>query len=331
MEPNARLTAVVITHNRADEAAHTVGRMQALPEVARVIVIDNASSDGTCDRLRARYPDVLVVGLADNVGAAARNIGVRLARTPYVALCDDDTWWEPGYLGRVLAVMEAWPQVAVLTARVLVEPGGRVDPACLRMARSPLPAEGLPGQAVLGFLAGAAVVRRSAFLQAGGFDPRFFLGREEGLLAFDLAARGWRMLYMHDVMVHHRPSPNRDAGQRRYLLLRNSIYLAWLRLPFAAAVRETLHALHAAAWEHKLGELVRSLATAFRWLAAERAVLPPAVERARQLLGEHEPLRPSKTRPPPHVAPLRSLPGSGSRRQPRADNRDALPRGNLRN
>src|SRR5690606_30176792 len=132
------------------------------------------------------------------------------------------------------------------------------------MARSPLPAEGLPGQAVLGFLAGAAVVRRSAFVQAGGFDARFFIGREEALLAFDLAARGWRMRYMHDLIVHHRPSPNRDAGRRRHLLRRNSIYLAWLRLPFAAAVRETLHALHEAAREGGLGELLASVATAGR-------------------------------------------------------------------
>jgi GT2 family glycosyltransferase len=298
MASSAGLTAVVITHNRAGEVIHAVGRMRALPEIEHVVVIDNASRDGTAARLRARFPDVLVVVVEDNLGAAARNIGLRLARTSYVALCDDDTWWEPGCLGRAAAILQAYPRIAVLTARVLVEPEGRTDPTSLRMAASPLDSTGLPGAAVLGFLAGAALVRREAFLEVGGFDPRFMLGREEGLLAFDLAARGWRMLYVHDCIVHHRPSAQRDVSGRRRILLRNTVALAWLRLPFLSAVRETLQALRHAAREGILREVIASVAKAAPWMLEGRRVIPPAVERARRQV-EHDDAAPRPTTPWP--------------------------------
>ena len=72
----------------------------------------------------------------------------------------------------------------------------------------------MPEPLVLGFLAGASVVRRHAVLDVGGFEPRFFLGGEEQLLAIDLRAAGWCLAYVDDVVVHHHPSPRRDIGRR---------------------------------------------------------------------------------------------------------------------
>jgi GT2 family glycosyltransferase len=142
------------------------------------------------------------------------------------------------------------------------------------------------------------VVRRDAFLEVGGFDPRFVLGREEGLMAFDLAVRGWRMLYVHDLVVHHRPSPQRDIPARRRMLLRNTIALAWLRLPFASAAHETMQALRHAAREGILRPVLKSVAQAARWLLDGRRVIPFGVERARRLV-EHDDAAPSPAAPWP--------------------------------
>src|SRR5581483_5401490 len=141
-----------------------------------IVVVDNGSTDGTAAAVRQRFPMVRCLRLARNRGAAARNAGVQACRRPYIALCDDDTWWEPGSLRRAADLLDAHPSLAVLTARVLVGTEDRLDPTCAAMAASPLPAPpGLPGAAILGFLAGASVVRRAAVLAAGGFEPRFFL------------------------------------------------------------------------------------------------------------------------------------------------------------
>jgi GT2 family glycosyltransferase len=137
-------------------------------------VVDNGSTDGTAELVRARHPDVQVV--------------------------------------------------------------------CQEMADSPLqPADDLPGPPLLGFIACGAVVRRDAFLEVGGFDARLGVGGEEELLALDLAARGWGLAYVDEVVAHHYPSPSRvktQAEMRRGTLEYRE--LALLRdQPATAATRPT--------------------------------------------------------------------------------------------
>src|SRR5690242_11404725 len=184
-----RLTVVIITRDRRSSLLRTLGRLAELPERPAVLVIDNGSADGTVAAVRAAHPAVRVIPLERNLGAVARNIGVRLAGTPYVAFSDDDSWWEPGALARAAEVFDAHPRLGLIAARTLVGPDRVPDPVNAAMAGSPLPAEpGLPGPSVLGFLACAAVVRRQAFLDAGGFNSLLFFIGEERLLAYDLAA-----------------------------------------------------------------------------------------------------------------------------------------------
>src|SRR5207248_9683683 len=103
--PDPRVTVVVITRDRRESLARTLGRLAALPERPAVIVADNASRDGTAAMVRWQHPEVTLLALRRNAGAVARNIAVRLVTTPYVAFCDDDTWWEPGALRRCADVL----------------------------------------------------------------------------------------------------------------------------------------------------------------------------------------------------------------------------------
>lgn len=273
---SADITVVVLTYNRRECLRGTLARLLALPERPPVIVIDNASTDGTHEMVRRDFPSVLVLPMQRNLGAAARNVGAGWATTPYVAFCDDDCWWAPGSLRRVVDLFARHPQVAALTARVLVGAQQRTDPASERMAASPLPSASLPGHAVLGLLAGATAFRTEAFRAAGGYHPRFFIGGEETLLALDLAARGWRLVYAPELVVHHHPSPTRDGRQRQWLLSRNAIWSAWLRLPWRAALGETRQELPRLARLHGwrgLASLVRGLP----WVWRERRVAPDEV------------------------------------------------------
>ncbi len=280
-----RISVVMLTHNRVTEVLRSLGRVVALPEQPRVILVDNASHDGTAERVAARFPDVQIVRLSRNVGAAARNAGVKRATTPYVALCDDDVWWEPGSLERAAQILDTYPRLAVLSARVLVGPEERVDPTCAVMAASPIRWTGeLPGPALLGFLAGASVVRRSAFLEAGGFEPRLFLGGEERLLAVDLASAGWAMAYIDQLVAHHYPSPARDASGRRRLLARNELWFAWLRRPVRSALRATLRALSIALRDPIMGRGLLDAAVGLPWVLRRRQVAPPEIEANLKLL-----------------------------------------------
>jgi GT2 family glycosyltransferase len=264
------VTVVVATRNRSDLLRETVPRHRA-----PVVVVDNGS-----DRPLA-VDGAQVIRLADNLGAAARNIGVERAGTPFVAFADDDSYWAPGALAAAAALLRSHPQTALLTAQVRVGEQERLDPISAGMAAAPL---GIPpggaGPSVLGFLSCAAVVRRDAFLAAGGFQPRLVVYGEEALLAMDLAAAGWQLSYTPDLVVHHHPeSTGRDVPARRRREVRNRMLTALLRRPPGVVAREVAAALRTDP------AVVAGLLPDLPWALRHRRLLPREVEAAMRVLG----------------------------------------------
>lgn len=288
MTPIERGTVVVLTHNRRVQLLQTLRALLRLPDGWPVIVVDNGSEDGTSQAVSSEFPQVLLIRSRRNIGAAARNIGLAYVHTPYVAFCDDDTQWEPGSLHKAGRILDSSPQVAVLNACVRVGESGRIDPACQSMARSPLDREDLPGPQLLGFMAGACVVRTRAFYEAGGYWPPLFIGGEEELVALDLVDLGWRIVYVEDVVTHHFPSCLRNGRLRERLLLRNAIWVAWLRLPVRQAWRESAAALAVAARRRMLREVIFLTLGGMLPVLRERRVVSPRVAAMRALLWNHE-------------------------------------------
>ncbi|MFH5821527.1 glycosyltransferase family 2 protein [Georgenia sp. AZ-5] len=265
------VTIVVASRNRRDELVASLARHRA-----PVVYVDNASTDGSVEAVRAAHPDVGIVELPRNVGAYARTLGVRRATTPYVAFADDDSWWAPGALAAAAQALRDHPRLAVVNGRILVGPDERLDPVCEEMAASPLPSPpGTPGAALLGFVACAVMVRVEAFTAAGGFDPVVRFPGEEERLALDLASAGWAMSYLDDVAVHHHPSPRRHAPEeRRRAITRSSVLTGFLRLPWPRAAARASRAVTAGGPE-RAGALaaLRELPTALR----HRRVVPGRV------------------------------------------------------
>ena len=283
---NGRVSVVVITRNRRSELIDSLGRLLALPESPPVLLVDNDSSDGTAEDVEQRYPTVDVIRLPRNLGAAGRTIGVRRARTPSVAFSDDDSWWAGGALQRAADILDRVPRVAVVAARVLVGQEGRLDPVCLAMRNSPLGEVAGLGPRVLGFLACGAVVRRSAYLEVGGFHPRFGVGGEETLLAVDLAERGWDCAYVDDVVAHHHPSEVRDPAARRAREVRNALWTLWLRRRPAVVLRQTGGLLAHVARDRDVRAGMRQALAGGHWVLRERATVGSSTERALRRLGE---------------------------------------------
>jgi GT2 family glycosyltransferase len=285
-----RVGVAIATRERREALEGVLERLLALPDRPAVVVADNGSADGTPAAIRARFPQVEVIELGENRGAAARNAAVAALGTPYVAFSDDDSWWAPGALSRAADVLDAHPPLGLLAARILVGSQEDLDPVCAQMARSPLPAApGAAGPAVLGFVACGAVVRREAFEQVGGFDARYGIGGEETPLAVDLAAAGWELAYVDSVVAHHHPAGGGERPGRRAAMLRNEVWSAWLRRPARAAARRTAGLIarngprpHTAAG---VAQAVRGAA----WVARERRVVPAHVERALRVLERAEP------------------------------------------
>ncbi|MFG2719726.1 glycosyltransferase family 2 protein [Streptomyces sp. NPDC048416] len=284
---DARTTVVVITHNRRPELLRTLDRLAELPEQPAVIVVDNASSDGTADAVVRRHPGVRLLCPGRNLGAVGRNLAVREVRTPYVAFCDDDSWWSPGSLSGAADLLDRHPALATVTARILVEPGSTEDPINEELRDSPVRGpDWLPGPALGSFLAAATVLRADAFRAAGGFHPRLWLGGEEELLAVDLAVNGWWLTYADDLTIHHQPSVVRDSTLRRAHGIRNTLWFTWLRRPAGPALRRTLHLARTVPRDAVSLRAFAEATVALPWVLRERRVLPTEVEARLRLLEE---------------------------------------------
>jgi GT2 family glycosyltransferase len=276
---DGRVTVVVITHNRCPELVRTLRRLRALPERPAVIVTDNASTDGTAATVERLFPEVLLLRPGRNLGAVGRNLGVRHARTPYVAFCDDDTWWDPGSLGRAADLLDGRPRLAAVNARIVVEPSGEEDPVVAELRDSPLSGPSwLPGPALGSFLAGATVMRTAAFREAGGFHPRLWLGGEEELLATDLLGRGWWLAYAKELTVHHAASAVRDPTARRVTGLRNTLWFTWLRRPLVPALRRTGHLARTVPRDRASARAFLQAASGLPWVLRHRRPVPPELE-----------------------------------------------------
>lgn len=227
-----------------------------------VIVVDNRSTDGSAEAVRANFPGVQVIAAPRNGGYAwGNNLGLRRARGRYLLLLNPDTSLPPDALSRTLAYAEARPTVGIVGPK-LVRPDGRLDLACrrgfptptvalchmLRLARL-FPRSARFGRYNLTHLdpevetevdavAGAfMLVRREAAEAAGLLDERYFMYGEDLDWAYRLKAAGYAACYYPSVVVvHHKGESSRRAFSKANAAFYRSMLIFhhrhfWARTP----------------------------------------------------------------------------------------------------
>ena len=197
---------------------------------AEVVVLDNASEDGSADAVRERFPEVRLIAQAHRAGFGANhNTVIRATTSRYVYVLNEDTTSEDWALDRLAGHLDANPRVAALGPR-LVYPDGRLQDSAWRF---PTPAVAALGLVTLGRVAvtqsggtatrdvdwamGAALlVRREALDEVGLFDEGFFIYSEETDLCRRLRSAGWRTQYFPSVtVVHHESQFSAGIPERR--------------------------------------------------------------------------------------------------------------------
>ena len=241
-----KVSLILATHNRCDVVRHTLHKLNdpdALGWPRRdyeIIVVDNASRDGTGDIVDALSD--LTLRRRNNTGSCAKAFGVPKARGEVIVFLDDDSYPHPGTLRRLCQHFERDPRLGAAGFAVHL-PDGRQE-----------------GGALPDVFVGCGVgFRRSALMAVGGLDAGLFMQAEEYDLAFRLASAGWRVRCFDDLHVQHlKTAQARRSGRTIYYDIRNNLRVIARYLPEPAA------RVYARDWSQR-----------YRWLADRDRHLAP--------------------------------------------------------
>lgn len=244
------IDVVVPTFNGWDLTRRCLLRLREQTVSHVVVVADNASTDGTPERVRSEFPEVRIVELERNLGfPVACNRGVAAGDGEVVVLLNNDVECEADFLERLVSRLV--DERVGMVAAVLVRPGAEeIDGVGLtadvtlagfaRLDGRPVQEAALGRPVVTGPSGGAAAYRRTAWESAGGLDERIFIYAEDLDLAFRLRAAGWEAAVAADAVGVHLGSVTmglRSSWQRyqagfsrgyllrRYGVLRSSVVI----------------------------------------------------------------------------------------------------------
>lgn len=220
------------------------------PPSTEVIVVDNASADGTADMVAAEFPAVRLIANSENRGfTAANNQGLAVARGRHVLFLNPDTVVLGDALPRMVSYMDAHPSVGALGPQLRYGDGSlqssrRRFPSLMmallestplawhwpnnpwarryRMDDVPLPTAG-QAQEVDWLVGAALLVRREALAQVGGFDEGYFMYSEELDLCRRLRAAGWQIVYLPEAeIIHYEGKSSEQAVAARHIRFHTS-------------------------------------------------------------------------------------------------------------
>lgn len=180
-----------------------------------IILVDNASTDGSVDHIEAQYPHLHLIRLSENKGfAVANNIGAQQARGEWLVLLNNDAFPEPTWLENLVRTAESYPGYAAFGSKmiraenrhILDGIGDKYHISGLAWRdgyNHPVRIAPQHPEEIFSPNAAAVLYRRDAFLKVGGFSEYFFMYHEDVDLGFRLRLQGYRCLYVPDAIVYH--------------------------------------------------------------------------------------------------------------------------------
>ncbi len=245
----AALSVVIVSWNTRellDGCLHSVVDNTKIDRIStEIVVVDNASTDGTVEKLEAKYPRVNFVPLQSNIGfAAATNVGIRQASGQYVLLLNPDTQVCPGSLSVLIKALDTMPHVGMVSG-LLVNPNGSLQssgyrfpglmqsfldffPLHPRLIDTALNGRVLPGDRIAPYevdypLGACMLVRREVIYQVGPLDESYFMYSEEVDWCQRIRAAGWSILIAPEArIVHYGGQSTSQMPEEMYLQLHRS-------------------------------------------------------------------------------------------------------------
>jgi N-acetylglucosaminyl-diphospho-decaprenol L-rhamnosyltransferase len=290
------VSVIVLNHNGRKwmgPCLDALGAQRGAP-ASEIVVVDNASTDGSAGFVRERYPRVVVLDAGGNLGfAGGNNAGARVARGDVLVFLNNDTVPAPDWLARLHTALADRPGVGLVTSRIVfMDDPDVVDSAgdgYIRAGGAFKHGHGRPAaeydrsREVFGACGGAFAIRRTLFESLGGFDESFFIYYEDVDLSYRARLRGSRVWYAADASVRHAGSATFGAASPTAVYYgQRNLEWVWLkntpsRLLWRTAASHALYSLAGLAHyarQGRFGPALRGKLAALRGL--------PGVLRARR-------------------------------------------------
>lgn len=244
-----KAVVMVLNWNAGVHLANCLASLeQTVPQGTRIVVLDNASTDGSLDRAVAGHPRMEVRRFGENLGfAGAYNRGIREADEEFIVLLNPDTIVDStGWLERLVEAADRDPELAAIACKLLFadDPSrinsvgglvywwtGPVDAGFGELDRGQF-GDGFEPFAPCG---GAMLVRRSAFLEVGGFDEKMFAYIEDVDLSWRMRLRGMKIGFAPDVAVRHKFSVTLGGMSSMKVYLTNRNFLRAMLRNYSAS------------------------------------------------------------------------------------------------
>lgn len=242
------VSVILVNFRGVDDTLEAIAHLRQLSwptENLEIVVVDNASGDGSFERLQKETTGVVVLESTTNDGfAGGCNRGVAHARGEVVAFLNNDARPDPEWLVHGVKTLFSGPRVGAVASRVLDWEGKTIDYAGAGLTWYGMgyrPLSGHPqnrkketGRGPVLFGTGSAMlVKREVFELLGGFDEDFFMFFEDVDFGWRLNLWGWQFLYEPDSLVfhkHHQSMKTVGPYKEEFLLERNALYALYKNL-----------------------------------------------------------------------------------------------------
>ena len=208
-----RTDLIIVTHNSEEYIENCLASVEkAKDSFSKVIILDNASSDGTLDTLNLYEGKFLIVRSKDNLGyAKGVNKAVDLSRSEYVVILNPDTTVTKNFanlliseLNKDKSVAAAQPSVFILRDKKRINLTGKITHYLgfdwIRGYKEKvLPKKG----EIVSFSGSAVAVRKSVFEELGGYDEFYFMYYEDSDLSWRMQLMGYKILFVPSSKVYH--------------------------------------------------------------------------------------------------------------------------------
>ena len=297
--PQPRLSIVIPNWNGVRFLGTCLDALRRQTEPAsEIILVDNASTDGSQAAVNDHYPEVKLIELAENRGfTGACNIGIEAATGEIIVLLNNDTEVDKRWVEEVLAAFDARPEVGIVASKMLLfDQRDRLHTAgdffttdgCAgnRGAWEADSGQYDSGDLVFSACGGAAAYRRSMLADIGTLDDDFFFLLEDVDIAWRAQLAGYKVWYSPQAIVYHHLSATGGGATASFYAGRNGIWLIVKNMPASLLRKYGLQILGrqlALAWAALKAWRGREARARLRGMAAGLLSIPGALAKRRQI------------------------------------------------